>query len=277
MTADPRLVRALVACYPAGWRRRYGDEYAELLCDLRVHRRPGLILDSLGGAARAHGGVLMTRNSPMTAAVRAAGLFTVGGIGFAKLAEDFTGTARGAYVALVLAAAVALLALVAAAAPSLPALVHDRAARRYVAVPVVGAVAWWGVVRLAAAVADGHGAHAAPTVTAFLLTAATGVAVVAATAWAAAKVLRRLPEAARPRFRPAALTVVAAGMAATTIAALTWGLQIRAGDPAAFRGDDGLLATPFPPSWIAVTLTLTAATAMAVLAALSARRSARPV
>ena len=41
MTGDPRLVRALVACYPARWRTRYGDEYAQLLSDLNIARRPG--------------------------------------------------------------------------------------------------------------------------------------------------------------------------------------------------------------------------------------------
>jgi DNA-binding MarR family transcriptional regulator len=68
VTGDPRLVRALVACCPTGWRRQYGDEYAQLLCDLRAHRRPALIVDSLYGAVRAHGGVLMNHNAPMTAA-----------------------------------------------------------------------------------------------------------------------------------------------------------------------------------------------------------------
>jgi hypothetical protein len=30
MSGGARLVRALAACYPAGWRSRYGDEYARL-------------------------------------------------------------------------------------------------------------------------------------------------------------------------------------------------------------------------------------------------------
>ena len=52
MSSDRRLVRALLGCYPPAWRQRYGEEYAQLLCDLRVHRRPRLMVDSLLGAAQ---------------------------------------------------------------------------------------------------------------------------------------------------------------------------------------------------------------------------------
>src|SRR5690242_14654654 len=97
MSDDVRLVRALVACYPADWRRRYGDEYAQLLHDLRIQRHPALILDSFCGAVRAHGGVLMSSNQPLTTMIWATGLFTLAGSGFAKLAEDFTGRASGMY------------------------------------------------------------------------------------------------------------------------------------------------------------------------------------
>lgn len=271
MSDDPRLVRALVACYPAGWRRRYGDEYAQLLRDLRIHRRPALIVDSLRGAVRAHGGVLMAGNSPMTVLVWAAGLFTVAGIGFAKLAEDFAGDARGSYAVLVVASAVALLALIVAAIPSAVALVrgHDAGAWKYVAVPVVGGLLWYGVLRLALTIADGHGVHSAPNVAGFLLIAATGIGVVAATAWAAATVLRRAPGDGTARLRPAASLAVAGGMAVATIAALISGLQVRSGAPAVFHGEYGILATPFVPSWIAVVVALGAAT---VLSGLGARR-----
>jgi hypothetical protein len=268
VSGDVRLVRALVACYPAGWRRRYGDEYAQLLCDLRIHRRPALIVDSLRGAVRAYGGVLMARYSPMTIAVWAAGLFTVAGIGFAKLAEDVTGLGGGMYALLVAAAALALLALVAAAVPTALALLRgrDAGAWKYVAVPFVGAVVWFGVLRLALAIAAGHGVHSAPNMAGFVLIAVTGIAVVAATAWAAATVLRRVPAAQPARLRPVAVMTVAGSMAIATVAALIWGLRVHSGDPAAFRGDHGILATPFAPSWIAVVVALAAATALAALA-----------
>ena len=271
MRGDGRLVRALVACYPTDWRRRYGEEYAQLLCDLGVYRRPALIVDSLRGAARAYGGVLMTKASPMTIVVWASGLFTLAGIGFAKLAEDVTGAATGMYAVLVALAAVALLALVAAAAPSALALMHgrDAGARKYLAVPVVGGAAWYVVLRLALATSADHGVHSAANIVGFVLVAGSTIAVVAATAWAAATVLARVPAAQPPWLRAAAMMTTAGGMAGATVAALIWGLQVRTADPAAFRGHHGIIATPFVSSWLAVVMALTVS---AVLAALAGRR-----
>jgi hypothetical protein len=268
VSADVRLVRALVAFYPAAWRRRYGDEYAQLLSDLRIHRRPALIVDSLRGAVRAYGGVLMAGDSPMTVVVWATGLFTVAGIGFAKLAEDLSGRGGDMYALLVAAAAVALLALVAAAAPSAVALLRgrDAGAWKYLAVPIVGAVVWYGILRLALSISGRHGVHSAPNVAGFALIALTGIAVVAATAWAAARVLRRVPAAQPARLRLFAVMAVACGMAIATAAALIWGLQVRSGDPAWFHGDQGILATPFVSSWIVVVVALATATALAALA-----------
>jgi hypothetical protein len=271
VTGDPRLVRALLACYPTAWRRQYGDEYAQLLCDLGIHRRPGLLVDSLRGALDAQltqGGLLMSTRSPMTTAVWATGLFTVAGIGFQKLAEGFTNTAGSVYKLLIAAAAVALLALVAAAAPTAVALLRgrDTGAWKYVAVPVVGVAAWYGVLRLAMAISHGSGVHSTVNITGFAMVAVAGVAVVAATAWAAGTVLRRVPADQPTRLRPAALIVLAAGMAATTVIALVWGLRVHANDPTAFHGDQGILATPFVPSWIAALILMAAATAFATMA-----------
>ncbi|GAA5194049.1 hypothetical protein GCM10023322_57490 [Rugosimonospora acidiphila] len=270
MTGDPWLVRALLACYPPAWRRRYGDEYAQLLCDLRIHRRPRLIVNSLAGAIHTQlsQGGLMSSRSPMTTAIWATGLFTVAGIGFQRLAEDFTGVAGIAYPLLIAAAGVALLALVAAAAPTAVALLRgrDTGAWKYLAVPVVGAAAWYGVLRLALAISHGHGVHSAPNVTGFTLVAVAGIAVVAATAWAAAIVLRRVPADQPARLRPTALIVLAAGMATTTVVALIWGLRVHANNPTAFHGDQGMLATPFVPSWIATVVLMAAATAFAAMA-----------
>jgi hypothetical protein len=267
MSGDVRLVRALVACYPAGWRRRYGDEYAQLLSDMRVHRRPALILDSLVGAVRAHGGVVVSRRSPVTVVVWATALFTVTGIGFAKLAEGVSGPAGAMYALLVAGAAVALLAVVAAAAPTAVALIRgpDAGGWKYVAVPFVGAAVWYGVLRLALALSDGHGVHTGPNFAGFVLVAVTGVAVVAATAWAAVVVLARVPAPQPARLRPVATTTAAAGMAVATIAAVVWGLQVRS-----TVGDHGgLLATPFVPSWIGVVAAFAVAT---LLATQSSRR-----
>ena len=242
MKPDPRLVRALLACYPPMWRRRYGDEYAQLLCDLRVHRRPALIFDSLRGAARAHGGVLMSTRSPLTIAVWATGLFAVAGVGFQKLAEDFTGVAGRPYWLVVVAAAVALLALVIAVVPAAVQLLHGRDPRawRYVAVPIVGAAAWYGVVRLALAVSHGRAVHSPANIVAFALVATMGIAVMAATAWAASTAINRLLVTESKSTKPVALFVLAAGMGVASVAALIWGLQVRTNDPNGFHGDHGV-------------------------------------
>jgi hypothetical protein len=89
---------------------------------------------------------------------------------------------------------------------------------------------------------------------------------VAATAWAAAAVLHRVPAAQPARLRPAALLVVAAGVAVATIAALIWGLQVRSSDPTGFWGDYGILATAFAPSWVAAVALMALATGLAATA-----------
>lgn len=209
----------------------------------------------------------MSADSPMIVVVWAAGLFMVAGVGFAKLAEDFSG-GGGTYALLVAASAVALLALAAAAAPTAMALLKGRdvGAWKYVAVPAVGAAVWYGVLRVALALSAGHGVHSAPNVAGFLLIAVTGIAAVVATAWAAATVLRRVPAPQPVRLRRTAVIVVAGGMTVATVAALIWGLQARAGDPARFGSDHGILATPFVASWIVVVAALATATMLAVVA-----------
>jgi hypothetical protein len=265
---DPWPVRALLACYPAGWRRRYGHEYAQLLCDLGVVRRPGVIFDSLRGAVRAHGGVLVSTRSPMTTAVWAGGLFTVAGIGFQKLTEDFARVGGGAYPVVIVAAAIALLALVAASTPTAVTLLRNRGAGvgKYLLVPVVGAAVWYGVLRVALTVADGHGVHSAANIAAFVLIAVAGIAVVAATAWAVSVVLHRLPAKQPARLRPTALVVLAAGMAVTTVSAVIWGLRVQADDPSRFHGNEGILATSFVPSWLGAVAMMVVATALAATA-----------
>ncbi|SCE91783.1 hypothetical protein [Micromonospora mirobrigensis] len=269
MSSDARLVRALVGCYPPVWRRRYGEEYAQLLCDMQVHRRPRLVADSLLGAARAHGGALMSGRPSFALPVWAAALFAAAGIGFAKLAEDLSGVATTAHAAVIVAAAVALLALAVAAAPAAAALVPGRAADawRYVAVPIVGAAAWCGVARVAAAATAGRTVHSGPNIAAFALIAVTGLGVLAATAWAATRILQRVPLAGPGRLRGSAVTAMATGMAGATFAVLVWGLRVRATDAAAFHSDQGLLATPFVSSWLAVLIALCAASVLGAVAA----------
>lgn len=132
------------------------------------------------------------------------------------------------------------------------------------AVPVAGAAAWYGVLRPAMVMSHGHAVRSAATVAGFALIAVTGVAMIAATAWASGTVLRRVPAEQPPQLRRAALIALAAGMAATTVLALVWGLRVHADDPADFHGNHGILATPFVPSWIVALVLMAAATALAV-------------
>jgi hypothetical protein len=274
VTGDPRLVRALVGCYPADWRRRYGSEYSQLLCDLRVHRHPFLVLDSLRGAARAQlapGGSPMSTRSPMTTAVWAVALFTVAGIGFQKLSEDLAGVAAGVRAVLVVAAVVALVSLVVAAAPTAVALLRgrDRKAWWYVAVPVVAGAVWFGVVQLAVGLSQPNDVRSGATRLAAVVVGIAGVGVVAGTAWAAATVLRRVAAPEPARLRPVALTILAVAMGAASVLALVWGLRVHATAPGAFSGDDGLVATPFVVSWVATVVLMAVA---AVLAGVASRR-----
>jgi hypothetical protein len=302
MSADPILVRALVACYPRRWRERYADEYAALLSDTIVpagwHRRPALVRNALLGAWDAHihgyGGASMSR-SPLSTAVWATGLFTVAGIGFQKLTE-FTAAGplahrhpaiTAAFVAMVVASAVTIAAIVLTAIPAAVAMARGRTASdaatadgtgygrawRLVAVPVVAFAAWYGILLLGGRIARGHTVHSAANITAALIVIATGVGVVALTAWAASGVLRRVDEPGPAPLRPIALTVLAVGMAATTVAALAWGLAVRAADPAGFASHDGLLASPFVPSWIGILVLMAAAS---LWAASASRRVRRP-
>ena len=136
------------------------------------------------------------------------------------------------------------------------------------AVPVVGAAVWYVVLRVVLTLLAGHSVHSAPNIAGFMIVVIAAIAVVAATAWAAARVLRRAPAVQTPRLQPVAMMTTAGGMAVAAVAAVIWGLQVGSADPTGFRGDHGILATPFVFSWIAVVVALTVS---AVLAALAGR------
>jgi hypothetical protein len=268
---DPLLVRALLACYPAGWRRRYGSEYAALLADsLPTTSRTVLVADSLRGALDARLTFLgVAMRSPLTAAIWATGLFTVAGIGFQKLSERVGGGGtRAAFGVLVVAAAVALAGIIAIAMPALAAMLHGRgtAAWRYPVIAVAAIAAWFGILVAAKAIADDHPVHSTATVTAAVLIIGAGLAVVATVAWAANATLHRV-EAHHPRSLPAAgLAVLAGGMAVATSAGVAWGI-VALHTQVVDRSHGGALSTPFLPSWIGAVLLMAVATAMATAAA----------
>ncbi len=285
MSGDPILVRSLLACYPAGWRRRYGEEFAALLSESMMaaprSRRPVMLANVLRGALDARlnsKGVHMSERVrvPMATVVWAAGLFAVAGFGFQKITEypDLKAAAAQhaavgwSFNLLLGAAVVALIALVLALVPVTVALVRGRSVGvvKFLAVPLAAMAVWIGVLPLAYLLARDHGVHSAANIGAVAVVVVTGIGVVAATAWTATSILRRVPQYPLRRLRVATLTVVAGAMAAATIACTVWGIALRAGDPAEFNSDDGLLATSMSGSWIAITVIMAAATALAVLA-----------
>jgi hypothetical protein len=293
MSRDPILVRWLVACYPAGWRARYGDEYAAVLSDTLtsapVARRPALLANILYGAVDARlnpEGPLMSERVrvPIATAVWAAGLFGVAGFGFQKITEypdlraeaDQHAAVGWSFNVLRVTAIVALLGLLLAVLPVVVGLVRQRPARslRILAVPPLTAAAWVAVLPLALWLARGHSVHSMANIAAVAAVVVTGLGVVAATAWTARTILPRTQVLALPRLRTIALPAVAAAMAATTLACAAWGIALRSADPSEFGSDDGLLATGLSISWAAVTVVMAGATVLAFLASRRERPTA---
>lgn len=277
MSRDPLLVRVLVAMYPPAWRHTYGPEYAALLSDtlgpVPWYRRPAIIANVLRGATdarlRSQGGTTMTTRVPLSPAIWATGLFTIAGIAFQKMTEDqdptdHSGLVRAAFFLLLGAAGLALLVIVIAALPTALAMTrgHANGTLPLLAVPPVAFALWYGLLRLMMVIAGDHPVHSAPNLIAAAVVIAGGIGVVAATAWAAASVLRRV-NAEPPRWQPAATVVLTLAMGVATLAALGWGLALRAAEPAGLAARDGLLATPLGPSWIGSVFVMAAATALA--------------
>jgi hypothetical protein len=284
VSGDPLLVRGLLRCYPSRWRHRYGDEYVALLCDVVAAepwwRCPNLIVNVLRGAldARVHpfGGAVMTSRSPLTVAIWATGLFTVAGIGFQKLSEDAVSTTvtghpsiGWSFVLMLIFATIALAAIVTAAAPAAVAIVRGRwrGTWKLLTVPPIALAAWYGVLQVARTIASGQTVHSGPTVFAAILLIASGIGVVAATAWAAAATLRRVEvDGESQRLHTTTTYVLPAGMAATTLACLIWGLSVWSANPSDFGARAGILAGPFIPTWLTILALMGAATALAATA-----------
>jgi len=287
VSRPPAPVRALVACYPVAWRRRYGTEYTILLHDMFTgsprRRWPGLLTNAIGGAldARLTSGrrTVMTR-TPVGIAIWATALFVVGGLALQRISEQSgTGGTGGAaaqidvaFGILVAAAIVALAAVVALALPAAVALIRgrDHGAWWPVAVPVAAVAVWFGLLPLARTMAAGHAVRSGPTLGAAAIVFGSGAGVVAVTAWAATRILGRVPAPAPARLRPIALTVATAGMAVTTLASAAWGALVWNARPVGM-GAQGILSTPFVPNLILVVLAMALATAGGALATRRAR------
>lgn len=218
----------------------------------------------------------MTR-TPMTVAIWATGVFTVAGLGFQKLTEDPALTpvmdrhpaVVWSFRLLVIAAMIALAAIVVAALPTAGAMLrgHANGAWRYVPVPFVAFAVWYGILRLALLLAAHQPVHSARNLVAAAMVILAGFGVVALTAWATGTVLNRVQAPVPLRLERTTRLILAAAMAVATAACVVWGLALHAADPVRFTSHDGILASPFVPSWIVVTALMMAATALGVRAA----------
>jgi hypothetical protein len=66
-------------------------------------------------------------------------------------------------------------------------------------------------------------------------------------------------------------------MGACALAAVAWGLSLRADAPAAFAGANGIASSSLAASWTAIVAAMVACTTVAGWAALGARRAPRPL
>jgi len=297
---DPRFVRAVLVLYPPRWRERYGEEFASLLTDMADASpraaRAGLIADAISGALDARrnppGGRTMTDRIRRSIALVACAVvaFTIAGAGFQKMTEypDFRAAARqhaaiaASFDVLRAAAILAGIAVLAGGLPLAWSVIRQAiTARRpdlirLLLIPPAAVIGWLAVTVIIARSVGHQQVHSAANIAAAAAIALLGVIAAAACAWAAAALLRRAeltPRLLRPQVVP--MAALSACMALVTGADITWGLALRTADGALFHSDNGLVATPLPPSWAAGVVVLAAATVVAATATVRAARELR--
>lgn len=297
-------MRFLLRLYPAGWRARYGEEFAALLEDQPL--TPRIALDTLLGALDAHvvalgshgrTGMVNRLRSSQIAVFCAYIAFVVAGMGFQKMTEydDFMSARRHTLVGVpfdvvVAGAAVSLLAVLAGGVPlALSALRYAWDRKRWDIALLLATPA------LALALLLGYGAfllHIANTGSAqfsrsaqsgvslrdkvffALLVGGFAVAAVAST-WAVCVAIRRAEIAASLfRFARIPALVTAVIMLTVAIATLIWGLGLRGAEPGLLSGDDGVLATNTMLSWLAIVAVMALSSLVALVASLRGLRIA---
>jgi hypothetical protein len=296
------LAFRMLRLYPPAWRARYGEELAALL-EMSVCS-PFVLLDVLRGAFDAHlHPELVAEKGPyhMPTRLRASEiavfaafiLFVVAGIGFQKSGEDImkvdasNAAINIPYLLVEGGAVVALLAVLAGGLPIAFAALRDALAHRrrgilaLFCVPIVSfaALVVYSFValqvrpvsdglQLASQVGQDTGHHLFIGLIALFLLGAV------ASTWAVAAAIRRAEVSAglfRFALLPAAVATLA--MALMLAAVVAWGLALRAADPAAFNGHDGILATSTLLTWIGHIVLMGVATLVAAVALLRALRS----
>jgi hypothetical protein len=186
--------------------------------------------------------------------------FIVAGLGYQKLTEydDFMSAAAryplvgAGFHAVQAGSVVALLAVLLGGLPLAWAALHDALARRrygilaLFAVPVIAFAALFGYGFAAVHIKalSGQSGQATGGLIAVLMLGA------AASAWAVSLVILRSEVPARFfRFALAPALVATGAMALMLVAAVVWGVALRASDPALFGGNDGIHGTSTALSW----------------------------
>ena len=297
---DPLFVRMVLSLYPRRWRDRYGEEFAALLIDMTAASgwpsRIGFIAEASSWALDAHlhsalgtGGRLMPDRFRRAVATVACAVivFIVAGLGFEKMTEDPAYAMAGRQHAAVgasfdilrAAAVVAGLTILAGALPLAWTVIRQAIAGRradlfwLLFIPPAAVIGWLAVVQIIVAFYRHPQAHSAANIVVVALIVLLGAAAAVACAWATVVILRRAdlaPGLLRPEVIP--MAVLSACMAVVTGADLSWGLAIRSADGTLFHSDNGLLATPMPPSWIAGVLVLGTVTAVTAASTVRAAR-----
>jgi hypothetical protein len=294
--------RWLSALYPRRWRERYGAEFEALLEEHGIS--PLTLLDVAMSALVAHlnpdafsGGALLMiaklRRSEITV-LCAYVAFVVAGLAFAKLTEDAefvaaAGAHAGVGTAFQVVLIGACLSLAAALAGALPiglAVVRGALARRrrdvlgLLSVPPLALAVWvaFSVVpfRWLVQVVGPRPIH--DPVNPLLAMTWMGLFVLAVVASATAVSLAVARSEVGPGALKWALTpglALTAIMAVVWVAVLAWGVNLRADVPELFNGDDGMLATWLPLSWLAIAAVMAGAAAVATRSAIAGLRTAR--
>jgi hypothetical protein len=292
---DPRPVWFVLSFYPRWWRQRYGEEFAALLTDLTESAsrpaRARLLANALRGGltarlAPAAERVMPDRSKePLATIACAIMVFAVGVAGVAKMREDavFSAVAheqaavgtsldilRGAAA---LAGIAVLAGLVPLAWTVLRQVIVDRRPGLIgpLAAGVLAPVGWFGFVWVTAQLIGGS--PAGPNLAVILLLAVSGAAAVVTCAGAVITLIRRaqLPSQLL-RAEVPAMALLSLSMAVATAADIAWGLSIRSADNALFNSDNGLVATPFAPSWAGSAMVLSAVTVVVFAATARAAR-----
>lgn len=291
----PRPVRFAVRLFPTPWRARYGNEFAALL--EATPFTPRVLFDVLVAAVDAHldptgprrRWPLMIERVRSSELVVFAGwvLFVLAGLAFQRMidGDPFTPIAGQnpliglAVVALIVAAVVSLAAVVVGGVPIAAAIALTAVrARRWgllalLAVPPVALACWVALTVILVSVGPPPTGDPIRVLLFLAWVGAFVVAAVASTIAVAAAALNAdvdgslYARAARPA------TLVAAWILVGAVAVVGWGLGLLGTRPDEFWGSDGLVGSSTALTWLGIVVAMTVAAAIALRAALGARRS----